>query len=316
MTGKILKILFIFLLFLFFVWTKTNAAGENLNLDIIPEIPGPNQDVIVSVSSYSYDLDRASITWFLNGQKKLTGIGEKSFSFKTGEIGSNNNISVSIYTSDGVQINKSLNFKPASVDLLWTALNYTPSFYKGRALPSFGSLVKFTVIPHFSNNSNLVYDWSSGYKKFPSSSGLGKSSFTFMMGNDLSAEEITVTVSNYDQSELAVASVNVVPVETEIVFYKDDPLKGPQYNNVLSGEFSLTEENIILRAEPFYFSISDLTKLVYDWFMNDNSVKAESLPNELSLNTGGQSGSSDVGLNLSNSSNLFQYATNNIKFNY
>jgi hypothetical protein len=310
------KILIIIFLVLILGLQKVDALGENFSLDFSPENPGPNTNVTATVSSYSYDLSRASITWLLNGQKKLSGQGETNFSFKTGNTGSTSNVSIYVVTQEGFNFNKSVSFKSASVDLLWKALNYVPLAYKGKALPSTNSIIKITAIPQFSNSSNLFYEWSMGYKSFSQSSGLNKSSFVFETGNSFEGQEVSVVVSNSDKTAVAKSSININPVETKIIFYEDNYLTGPQYNKALIGDFKMEKEKISLRAEPFYFSNDNLSALTYKWSMNGKEITTNLIPNVLSLDTGGDSGSSNISLKLTNTFNIFQYADNSIKINY
>jgi len=314
------KVIILFLLTFVWGWNvlTTDAAGENLDISLSPQYPGPYDEVAISLSSYTYNLNNSNISWRLNGVEKLSGRGKTVFSFRVGDIGSKNNLSIYIATLEGDVLTREITIIPATVDLLWTAETYTPFYYKGRALPTINSKIKFTAIPHFSNNNNLVYKWSSGSQEFPSVSGLEKSSFTYLTGNFSGQNAVTVKVESLDGKSVALATANIPNINSEVILYEEDPLYGVLYNRSLGNNFELKKDRIVIRAEPFYFSSKDLEGIIYKWFMNDNPIKSSTpeLPNVLSLVTGGNSGSTDIGINVLNSQNVFQSAGKEMTISY
>lgn len=137
----------------FVSFALVNAASVSdlydWSVEFTPDTPGPNTAVSATIVSYSFDVNRAGIVWILNGQTKLRGTGQKTFSFTTGNLGSQTNVSVLITTDTGVDLQKNFSFKPADVDILWSAQNYVPAAYKGKSMPVSGSMIKVTAIPHF-----------------------------------------------------------------------------------------------------------------------------------------------------------------------
>jgi len=77
----------VFLFFSFYTPALAQARDSDVSVAVNPETPGPNQDVILTLTSFAVDLDKAQISWRLNSQLGLLGIGRKSFTFKTGESG-------------------------------------------------------------------------------------------------------------------------------------------------------------------------------------------------------------------------------------
>ena len=155
---------------LFFVGSIANAqlpgAASIVTIQVIPKIPAPNQEVLVTLESFSADLNRAEIVWFLNGKRQQRGTGLKTLQFKVGEVGSSSRLNITITTQTGKIINEELIFRPADVDILLTAHTYIPPFYRGRALPSSKSKITLTAVPKFVTTNgtrlspdNLVYTW-------------------------------------------------------------------------------------------------------------------------------------------------------------
>ena len=85
---KYFKIFSIFLIF-FSIISVSEAVSLNngVNIKITPNFPGPNQEVSISIEEYSMDINMSEISWFKNGVLVKKGVGEKNFSFITGDIG-------------------------------------------------------------------------------------------------------------------------------------------------------------------------------------------------------------------------------------
>ena len=235
----------------------------------------------------------------------------------TGNLGTKTTLRVLITTDNGVQLEKGFSFRAADVDILWEALNYTPLAYKGKALPVSGSLIKITAIPYFSESSSrLIYEWQIDYKNFPDISGMGKNSFVFKSADIYNTNKIGLTVSNYDRSVVAQKSVAIEIGAPKVIFYEESPLEGVKYNKALTGDVQMEQDEIIIEAEPYFFSLSDLGKISYEWMMNSEKIIPEEFPNVLSLRKGETSGRSLIELKASNPSNVLQYADTRLGINY
>lgn len=318
MNKEIKKILLITIfLTVLLLFNRTQAINEDFFVEFSPETPGPNTSVFANLVSYSFDVNRADISWFLNGQTKLKGTGKKSFSFETGNLGSVTNLVVSVVSSEGIKLTKNFSFRVADVDILWEALNYTPANYKGKSLTTSGSLIRITAIPYFpESSSRLIYEWQIDYKNLPDVSGMGKNSFVFKSADIYNTNKIGLTVSNYDRSVVAKKSVDIEIMAPKVVFYEESPLEGPKYNRALTGDIQLEQDEIIVRTEPYFFSIKDLEKLSYEWFMNEEKIIPEEFPNVLFLRKGESSGRSLIDVKVSNPLNVLQYADSSLGINY
>ncbi len=303
----------------FGLFHQARAVGEDFSVEFSPENPGPNTNVSANIISYSFDVNRSFIAWIVNGQTKLKGTGEKSFSFQTGSMGTQTALSVLITTESGAQLRKDFSFKNADVDILWEALTYTPSWYKGKALPSSESLIKITAVPHFPSSispSKLIYNWNIDFKNKPDISGVGKRSFTLRSADVFNKNKINVTVSNYDKSITAEKNISITIGQPKIIFYEENPLEGTRSNQAMQKDFQMASDTINIRAEPFFFSTTNLKNLLYEWTMNNQKIATEEFPNILSLIRGEQSGRSAIGLKISNPINIMQFAENSLNINY
>lgn len=323
--GKdIIKILFaVVITAVFCGFQQALAIGEDFSLEISPKNPEPNSLARAKIITYSFDIDRAEISWLVNGSVKLKGTGEKKFSFSVGNAGSKTSLTAVVVTREGLTLEKSVTFRPAGLDILWEANNYVPVGYKGKALPSSESTVKITAVPEFFYNgeklspSDLYYDWQINSKNKPNLSGYGKRSFNYKL-SDLSAEdEIAVTVSSYSRIIIAEKRIKIKTTAPKIIFYKERPMEGVLYNSALNKEISLTETEINLRAEPYFFSKQNLNKLAYQWKMNGKSIIPEERKTAIDFRLeGASSGNALINLEIQNPINLLQNAANSLKINF
>ncbi len=288
---------------------------DNFEIDFSPQYPGPNANVSAMIISYTFDVNRATIAWIING--KISGSG-KSFSFTTGSIGTRTNLTVSIITPSGRALTKSFTFQSAEADLLWETASYTPAQYRGKALPPPQSLIKVVALPRGFNVSGtrLIYEWKRNNKNIPGSSGQGKNTFSFY-GAETGDEAISVKISTPDSSSAAESQTSIKISQPQIIFYENLPLEGPQYQTALGENFNLAKKEVILKAEPYFFSKRALKSISYEWQMNDKKIQTSAKPNLLNLSAPASTyGASLVRLSMSNPLNILEMAEKELKINF
>lgn len=306
-----------------FFFKDTLAVNESFVVNFSDEHPGSNQKIDAKIVSYSFDENRSEISWYLNGSLALSGKGEKNFSFTTNKVGSKTTLLVMVYNQDGIRVEKSYQFIPAEVDVLWEAETYTPASYRGKAMISREAVVKITAFPDFVYNgsklspSDLYYEWEINYKKKPDLSGYGKRYFSYKLSNLTSIEDIKLTISSYSGILTAEKNIKIKTQSPEIIFYEEKPLEGPDYNNALPEELDLFGGEIVVRAEPFFFSKNSVSQLSYNWKMNGQSFQPDQKPNVVDLRASeGAGASSLISLQIQHPFILLQSAVKSIKINF
>ncbi len=320
-------IILFFTISAFFVTLNAQISNNtsSVSFEIIPDNPGVFETVSLKLVSYSVDLNRAKISWFINDKLKSSEIGKIKFYFKTGDIGSSSKITVSIQ-SKTFSINKSIIIKPTEVDMLWEAIDsYTPPFYKGKALPSSQSVIKITALPNTSsgiNPSRMIYKWKKNYKykDLNNQSGYGKQIVVFKRNLLRENETISVEVSSLDESVKTKGRTVLSKFSPKIVFYQNNPLEGILYNNAIINNFKMNTEEIKVVAEPYFFSSKnkDISLLSYVWTLNNKEIddtESEN-KNEIVLRTNGKSGASNISLSIRNLSRILQFNDNSFKVNF
>ncbi len=291
---------------------------DTFEFQLDPGSPGPNTDVKASIITYSFNLDASLITWTLNGKIIEQGRGKKSINFKTGDIGSKTSLSVFVITEQKKQIQKQLAFKIGDVDLLVQPLTYVPAFCKGSPQAVIDAPVKITAIPFgMGLSKDLIFEWSRNYEKAADASGTGKNSYTFTYSLFNPEETITVKVSDIQGNFNIERATTVKSAQPEIIFYEENPLKGPLFAKSLAAEVSLQQPEFTLRAEPYYFSKNMLGALNYSWSMNNKAIEPLGPPNMLGLTTPEETnGQSTIYLEVRNQQSFSQKATASLIINF
>lgn len=295
------------------------STQTEVNVELSPENPRPNTEVSVTLTSFITDLDKADIIWRVNGLVKKTGRGEKYFSFMVGNINTTTKLDVTIETTEGDVVQKNIFIKPNSVDLLWQSDGLIPPFYKGKPLFSHQNKITFIAIPHIPSTNgseigvkSLIYKWKLNGSVIESASGYGKNIYSII--GSLISRPLNVSVEvTSNQGDVGVANTTVSPVEPSLMFYKQDPLYGIEFQKSLSGNVKLSDSlEITLVAMPFFFGATDFSspELLYKWAINGRTISDGVNSNvRVFRQNEGTSGSSRISLSLENSEKILQMAS-------
>lgn len=299
------------------------AALDLISFHTNPETPSPNQDITVSLQSYAVDLNSAKVTWYVDKVVTKDGVGEKTLQTRTKEFGQVVTIDVVILMPDGARYDKQLLLKPAEVDLLWEADTSVPPFYKGKALPTYKSIVKLSAIPRFGMSwvdpSLYSYAWTANQTQGLAKSA-GKNSALLSMKYSGGTIPVSVRVTESSPRGVsAVATKNITAGDPELVFYEDAALLGIRFENVLSGIQETNGTSFAIHAVPYFFSSDDVTNadLSYAWNKDGVTLLPGLDPNTLVLGKEGRSAqSSTVRLSLQNKKRILQAANAEITISF
>lgn len=319
--------LFLSLVFLFASAHDTSAAvsapagiGDYVSIESNPQLPGPNENVTVSITSTSVDLDSATVSWFVDGVLEKKAVGVKGYTLATQGPGSVTVVDVTIAPLKGAMVKRRLVFQPAGVSLIWEALSYTPPFYRGKALNAFDGRVRISALPHFVRKSGgrippseLVYTWKKNGTVIGSAGGYGKNVFTppdpisFSRGESF----IEVSVTAPGENMTAKDAVTVRPFTPKVLLYENDPLLGIRYEHALLGVFTLTKDEVVLVGSPYFFSSREraVPSLDYQWTMNGAPTKNQTADaSSVRFRQEGTPGTSLIDLTVKKMGAIFQEA--------
>lgn len=319
------KILFISLIFTIFPILGFAGSPSDILINMVPENPAPGENVNISLNSYAYNLNTVLISWYVNNKKSSEGIGKKSFSLQAGNINTENVVSVKIKLPDG-EIEVKIVVKGSNMVLLWQAEDsYVPPFYKGKALPSPDSNVKVVALPEIIDGKNMVdpnnmtYAWKLDYSNDGDASGYGKNYFIYTNDYLEKSNTVSVTAETTDQKYSVANSIDINTTEPKILFYKKDPGLGTLWENAISNNYKM-EEDEILEAAAYFISPKNLLNpiLSWSWSINGAPVYLESIINNIIplRKQTGVSGTAKLKLQIENKYKVFQTTSKEINIQF
>jgi hypothetical protein len=290
----------------------TDDISAAISLRSIPEIPGPNEAVSISIDGSGIDLDSALITWTLNGVTIISGRGERTVEFTTKGIGSTSLISAQIDSSEG-SFTRSLSISPGDIDILWEGNTYAPPFYKGRTLWTNQSTITILAIPHVQRGgrtlapSALIYKWTKNDSLLNTLSGVGKNSISFTDSILSLPQTIKVEVFVDKNTLVASKSINLSPVLPQVAIYENNPLYGLMLHNKIESSFGFKEKEATFSAIPLFFSVSSRNSPLLTFGWTTNGLASGQSKHEATFRApenGG--GSAQIGVNVKHTSKVIQ----------
>jgi hypothetical protein len=274
------------------------SASDEVFLEIDPATPAPHEVVSLTIKSFVIDLERSTITWFINDKEVLRGVGSETLSTKIAGPGELTQIDV-VIERNGATIRKTLRIYPSTVDILWEAVDaYVPPFYKGKALAPKQGIVRFTALAGPTLGNEVIYDWTKDFENFGSASGYLRNTFTYQASLLDKALSVGVTATNKSSSRVAQQTITVPLVDPEPVLYSLNEDRFPNYTSALGRTFFFNTPTTELIIAPYYMTVQKLKNLTYDWRINGNSVSNIRDNNHLFISSDGGSGSGEVSIEI------------------
>jgi len=253
--------------------------ADEVSIEFSPEYPDAFSPVAISLRTFSIDLDLHFVTWYINGERFDAGFGRDTIQITTGDYGENVRITADISLQDNTTVTKNISLQPNVVDLIWEAIDsYTPPFYKGKALPTRGGLIKFSALPYVVNNNQslrptqLAYTWDWEYKTIGDRSGFAKDSFIIETNIIRNQERVSVEART-TSGDYSARSTNIVElVDPELDVYATNKLP----RELIDSTFSTVQNQTTLQLVPYFFATgmdNNLAKLNYSWKINESPIE-------------------------------------------
>lgn len=264
----------------YFLYSASAQTISDFDIQLSNRFPFPNEQITASIVNANFDVLKSDMKWIFNNKIILQGKARDGIVFSVGKLGSSNFLTVSITTSGGEQLQKSITLRPADIDILWQADTYTPYAYKAKQLISPLSNVLVAAIPNFvfqnkkTEPVNLLFEWYLNNEiKIV---GWGRDSFTFKTG--LFKDEnydIKVRISNANKTLIQEKIIRLAARNPQINFYEYDPLEGIKLQLAVSDFNTQAGGYVQFIAEPYFVPNNQLNNLVYEWLMNGQKINAE-----------------------------------------
>lgn len=297
---------------------------EQVSVTVEPTFPDPNQLVTITLEAFGTDLNKATITWTVNGSSIESGKGVKQFKVNAPNAGQSKKVGIRITPVSGPVITKTVTIAPQTTDIIWEAKTYTPPFYRGKAMYTPREEVTVVALPSFTsetgaslNPNALIYKWRNNGEVAGDASGYGRNVYK-VKGSILLKEnylDVEITSQGKEKSR---KKLTLIPSYPEVYLYENNPLYGLLLNDSLEGQepFDVEEKNIA--AIPYFFGTDkkNAGNLTYDWNINGVKITTGSNQSEMNFrNTEGKEGKSLVGVRVNNSSNFLQEGRGDVYLN-
>lgn len=295
-----------------------NAA--DINLELSPTTPGPNQKVTATLVSYVTNLNNQQISWFVNRQLVKTEVGAITLTFTTGNAGTSTQVEAQI-AIDGQTISKVIQLNPSNVDILWEANTYVPPFYKGKKLPTRQSDITVTAIPQFKIPSmdsirTAVYYWQRDFTPLTNVSGYAKQAFSFQNDPVKTTQNIGITVNNRTETETATANTDITFRNPFIVFYEKQNSRIFERRGSLAG-FHVTADTFNLVAVPYFFAFDRLSDVNFNWLADGRTLTVSNQnPSEIFFELPQKGRQTNISLSIESAPKLLQKASRNLQLIY
>ncbi len=306
--------------------TQIPDLEEQVEGTMKPQYPSPGETVNISLEAYGTDLNRALITWSVNGTVSIKAIGQKTFTVKALKLGEKQTVTATILPIQGVPIVKIFYINPQSIDIVWQSDTYTPPFYRGKAMFSPQAKVTIVALPNLINGAgslvapgNLTYKWKKDFVVQGSKSGYGIQTFSYK--GDILMQPVNIGLEvSLDGGNTASTYIDMKPTEPEIGIYEDSPLYGILWNRelALGLDFGNTAERNV-SVIPYFFGVESKSspELSYIWSINGSEISVPENQNSMTFrNSENLEGRSQIGVLVSNNLNLLESASGGLIINF
>ena len=305
------------ILILLAIFLLTPAAGfaqlgqntSKATIELSTRFPAPGEVFTAKLNAYSYDTTTATIRWYLNNTEIEEAFNQRSITLTAGSLGKTTKLQAEITFPNGDTVIANNTFTISDIDLIVEADTTTPSFYRGRAVPSIGSNVRVVALPQLNDSKkpeNYTYTWRLDDEILGGGAKRGGYIASFIMPTGRGASMV-VDVTNAQGVAVASKRILIPSSEPELLFYEDNPLRGTSPISIPKN-YQLIGSEVTLRAEPYFMStVIPTTDKHLEWKINNRTVDNPSEdPQLITLQNAGGSGSFNISFHYRNLKQLLQ----------
>ena len=250
----------------------SGVGGDQSELLFEPVFPEPNSSFTVTLDAYSHDTVGSTIRWFLDGTEVANTKNQREIELTASSLGTSMQIIAQITLRSGRVVAVERTISPSAVDIILEADTFTPSGYRGAALPSRGAAVTATAIPHLGQNRDaalLTYTWKLNNNVLFGGNIKGKQQATFEMPSR-PRSTLIVEVSDDSGRMIARNAIRMTGNSPEVQFYEDNPLRGVS-TYAIGAELDLLGDEARIQAVPYFTNLESST-IFQRWFLDGIEV--------------------------------------------
>lgn len=201
-------------------------------------------------------------------------------------------------------------FSRPQVLLSWKANSYAPLWYQGKVFPTRGSRIEaaFELIDKekiIDLSKNKIRWYVNDKLVLNEKNGLGIKNYSFRVF-DYPGQDVELRVVVVDYGEEQVGGMVIIPI-----VYPEAIIGAPHPGaKILAGASSS------FFAYPFFFNVSDLDKLSFQWFVDSKAADNSDQPQKLDLSVDSRAPTgfgTSVRLRIANLTDEMSFANNEIK---
>ncbi|MEZ4194897.1 MAG: hypothetical protein R3B53_00655 [Candidatus Paceibacterota bacterium] len=298
--------------------TGLSVGGESLSIVLDPLFPTPESKFTATADDYALPSQGNSIRWYVDGKLLTESANKREITLTAKKVGVPTTIELVVGLNGGASASVKKVVNPAYLDLIIEPQTRIPSFYKGRALPSVGSLTNVTAIINAGEvtPANLMYNWRLNGKALENGSVRGRNNITFAMPQGPYAT-LSLEVTTLSGEVIARRIFDIQSLTPTLSFYEMSTLYGLREKSV-GGGLSLIGNSVTVKAEPYYldlrtYNYPDLTEWRINGLLNDNNSNN---PYEITLANGGGGGIGSADFHVRDTTQLLQGARANFQINF
>lgn len=245
---------------------------DPLTVSVSPQYPRPYQSFTVAPRSTLIDLSASTVRISANGAAVYEGSGTQAATIRAGGLGERTSVTVTVIDPSGRTYTENLVIRPAEVSLVVEPASTAHPFYQGGGLVASEGRVRLVALADLRtapgtrlSPQNLVYTWRLGNRVLTDSSGIGKSTLIATAPVRYRNADITVTVTNPDQSLVGEARTVISATDPVVRAYRNDPLLGPNFDVALADRFAMNDTEATFRAVGYFFAVPP----TFSWTVNN-----------------------------------------------
>lgn len=289
--------------------------GANLSFEIQPRHPQPGEPVTLSLNDYSGGYYGAQLEWYQDNSLIPNSTNQRTITITAPAAGEKSTIALTLKKSDGGSETLKTVLAPLYTDIIVEPQTHVPSFYRGRALPSAGSMVSLTALIGDGTmmSTNLIYTWRVNGEVLEGGPLRGGNKVSFKTPQDREII-IALDVTTPAGESLTSRSIFIPSVRPELHFYEVNTLYGIE-SKTLAQPFSMIGNTMTVQAEPYYLDSSTFNfPSISDWKINGGRItNGSNNPYELTLEKTGYTGKATIEFHVRNTASLLQGAQGEFK---
>lgn len=293
-------------------------TSTELSIELQPEFPKPGDQITASLNDYSGGVYGSSIDWYLDGQGVPDASNQRQIIFTAGENNRPQTVKLVLTKPEGGQKVLETTIYPTYLDVIIEPQTHVPDFYRGRSLPSVGSIINATALISGEGfrNPDLVYTWRVGQTILEGGPVRGKNTVSFPAPMDKQFV-LSLQVSTLTGEVIARRATLIPSVSPEIHFYEVSSLFGLS-QQALDSSLALIGNSVVVRAEPYHLDSKVYNNpTIHEWEIDQiPATYSGGNPYEVTLQRTGSAGVSNLGFHVRDTTQILQGAKSDININF